>query len=320
MQDILQVLKQTDSFVSGTALSIALGISRAAVWKRIKVLRKKGFIIEAVPSKGYRLVATPELSAEDIHAGLHGSLWENIITEVSVDSTNTRASLMIAEHPHTSGTVVVADTQEAGKGRLGRKWLSPGGKNIYMSLIIRPGIAPRDAPFLTIIAAVAAALALSRSAGPEVRIKWPNDLLVRGKKLGGILTEIRSDPDSVNSAIIGIGINVNMDRNAFPDDIRDSATSLLCETGEYHSRAPIISEILNAFEEIFRRFMETGKESVLKEWRRLNCTLGKKVKVILINEIAEGIADDIDDNGRLIIKSSDGGSRTISAGDICFLR
>jgi len=320
MQEILQALKQSDSFVSGSSLSTALGITRAAVWKRIRVLRQKGFIIEAVPSRGYRLVATPGLSAEEIEAGLQGSLWNNIITEAVVDSTNTRASLLITEHPLVSGIVIVADQQEAGKGRLGRKWLSPGGKNIYMSLVIRPGIAPRDAPFLTIMAAVASATAVSRSAGLPVRIKWPNDLLVRRKKIGGILTEIRSDPDRITSAIIGIGINVNMDRRNFPADIRDSATSLRCETGEYHSRTRIISEILNTFEELYRAFMLSGKGPVLKEWRGLDCTLGRKVKVILGKETVEGTADDIDEYGRLIVKTPEGGARTISAGDICFLR
>lgn len=319
-RQILHALKQSTTFVSGTALSRACGITRAAVWKRIKALRKKGFIIEAASSRGYRLVSAPDLSEEEIRAGLQGRLWKRVVLEGSVDSTNTCASSMIAAQMPASGTVIVADRQTGGRGRLGRRWISPGGVNVYMSMILRPEIEPRHAPFLTMLAAVAAASAVSRVSGLDVQLKWPNDLMVRGKKVGGILTEVRSEPDRITSAIIGIGINVNMAAGDFPDEISETATSLFIAGGRHHSRSRIISEVLNDVEYTYREFLQKGRGYLLQQWRHRNCTLGRKVKVVTGNETVKGLAMDIDGDGMLIVRMAGGSTKKISAGDVTFLR
>src|SRR3990172_12206045 len=207
-QRIIRLLGGKDEFVSGEKISSELGITRTAVWKKIKLIRKDGFIIKAVPSRGYKLIKTPDLSTDDILAHVKGVFWKDVVFYHTVDSTNETASALSLRSDIQSGTVIVADAQTKGRGRLGRTWVSPPGMNIYMSIILRPEIRPGDATLLTVLAAVACANALREQSGLHVSLKWPNDLVVSDKKTGGILTEVRSDPDRIHVAIIGLGITV----------------------------------------------------------------------------------------------------------------
>lgn len=299
-------------------MSRELGLSRAAVWKKIETLRGKGFAVEAVPAKGYRLTGAPEFSLEELETLIEGEVGKNIVFLGKADSTNDLAMRSASEGaPH--GTVFIADSQTGGKGRLGRTWVSPAGVNIYMSVILRPELSPREATLLTLLSSVACATALRRTTGLEVSIKWPNDLMAGGRKLGGILLEMRSEPDRVLYAVVGIGININMKRNALPDIVRPIATSLMEETGKKHRRTPIAAEILNEIENMLKTLERKGRGRILSLWRELSSTLGKEVVVTAGDETLRGTATDIDDEGRLILKTKTG-ILTISAGDLTHLR
>lgn len=320
LPDILKLLKGAEGYISGEKISTELGLTRAAVWKKIETLRKKGFLIEAVPSQGYRLIQAPDLSVEEILSEVRGDFWKEVFFYKTIDSTNELAAELSVKKNPASGTVVIADMQERGKGRLGRRWLSPPGLNIYMSVILKPEIEPRDATLLTILSAVACAVAVRGESGLQALIKWPNDLMVSGKKIGGILTEVKTDPDRINAAIIGIGINVNSEAPDFPEEIRTLATSLKGETGKHHSRSRIIVRVLREIEFWFRLLKRDGRIPLLREWKRLSSTLGKEVMVTTGNETISGTAEDIDDEGMLIMRLPSGAKKRISAGDLTVLR
>jgi BirA family transcriptional regulator, biotin operon repressor / biotin---[acetyl-CoA-carboxylase] ligase len=319
-EKIIELLKKTDDFYSGSQISAELGISRAAVWKKIVALRKKGFGIEAVPSRGYLLVSVPDLSADYIRSGITGSLWKEVFVHDRVSSTNELAMSMAAKDGERPDSVIIADSQERGKGRLGRVWQSPAGKNIHLSLLLRPNLAPRDATMLTLLSAVASASAIKNISGLPVAIKWPNDLILSEKKVGGILTEIRADIDKVSLAVIGIGINVNTDKEDFAGGIDLIATSMKEETGKRFSRNELIIEILKEFDRLYSRFKTEGKAPLLQEWKTLSSTIGKKVKVSIADDILYGVAEGIDEDGMLILKLPSGILKRISAGDVTLLR
>jgi BirA family biotin operon repressor/biotin-[acetyl-CoA-carboxylase] ligase len=319
-EDILNLLKKSIDYCSGAKISAEMGITRAAVWKKIIALRKKGFIIEAVPSKGYRLVRVPDLSADYIKSAVQGVLLKDIIVYDSVASTNELAMSVAAKSNLWINSVIIADSQERGKGRLGRKWVSPPGKNVYMSILLRPGLETRDATMLTLLAAVACTHAIKKISGLPVSIKWPNDLVLSGKKLGGILTEIRADIDKISLAVIGIGINVNTGMEDFTEEIRPIAISVKEGSKKFISRNELIVEILNQFDYFYGILIKQGKQLLMGEWKDLSSTIGKKVRVIIGDETVTGLAEDIDDNGMLILKLRSGLRRQISSGDITHLR
>lgn len=256
---------------------------------------------------------------EDIKSKIKGIIGRKIYFFNKVGSTNTIAA-ELAEKGAAEGVVVLADSQEKGKGRLGRTWVSPPGVNIYMSIITRPAIDPKDVTLLTITAVVGCTIALRRLTGINVTIKWPNDLIISYKKLGGILTEMKTDPDGKISAIIGIGINVNIDMDVFPPDVRKIATSVKNETGIPYSRTEIIAEILNEIDKWYRILKGRGKKLLLSEWQRLTSTLGREVKVTVGKETFTGLAESLDDKGMLILRLPSGELKRISAGDLTILR
>ncbi len=313
-----QVLKplRGGGYVSGEAASASLGITRAAFWKRIETLRRKGFIIESRKGRGYRLVSAPELSAEELRGLVNGSFARQIHFHKQVDSTNDLA-MELAEAGSPHGTVVVADSQRKGRGRLGRRWVSPPGANVYMSVILRPTLPLRDAPLLTLLCAVACARAVGKHTGLDVRIKWPNDIQVGGRKLGGILVEMRSEPDKVLYAVAGIVINVNMRSRSLPPQLRQTATSVLEEAGVRHRRTPIVAAILNEMQRLLKR---ESKEAILGLWRQCSTTIGRMVSITEGDETYTGKALDIDENGRLIVRLKDGKRRKFSSGDLIMLR
>lgn len=246
------------------------------------------------------------------------NIGTNIIKLGTVDSTNTVA-MELAERGAEHGTVVVAENQTKGRGRMGRTWVSPPGGNIYMSVILMPDIQLRDATLLTIMAGVACCRALRDITGLPVEIKWPNDLMVSGKKLGGMLTEVKSNAGKIVLAIIGIGINVNVPMKDFPPEVRGIATSIRNETAKEHSAAGLIALLLNELDRWVSILDKDGRESVLDEWRRLTTMLGKSVRVTLGDETLTGIAEDVDEQGMLILRLPSGIYRKINAGDLTIL-
>jgi len=255
---------------------------------------------------------------EDIKAKVKGRIGKEIFFYETVDSTNTIAS-DLAEKTQ-EGVTILADCQQKGRGRLGRLWLSPRGINIYMSIILRPDTEPKDTTLITLMAAVACALALRRVTGIAITIKWPNDLMVSDRKIGGILTEMKTSRGKVVSAVIGIGINVNGDLNSFPEEIKGIATSVKNETGKPFSRERIIAEILNEMNRWYPLLKGTAREALLSEWKHLTSTLGKEVMVIAGQETFSGYAESIDNEGLLLLRLPSGELKSISSGDLTILR
>ena len=319
-ENILRLLKGKKDYVSGQEISSELGITRAAVWKKIRTLRNKGFLIIAAPSKGYKLIKSPDLSVDEIKAHVLGGFWKQVLFYERVDSTNETATTLSVDSDSEAGTVILADSQNNGRGRLGREWVSPPSVNIYMSIILKPEMAPKDSTLLTILAAVACTCALRKASGLEISIKWPNDLMMLEKKIGGILTEVRFEPDRIKVAVIGMGINVNIKNKDFPSGIRQIATSLKEETGVYYSRTKIIMLLLEEFETWYKILGGKGRGPLLEKWKELSSTIGKKVNVSAGKEVFSGRAEGIDEEGLLIIKMQSGLLRKINAGDVTILK
>jgi len=258
------------------------------------------------------------VKTDDIKSKIKGSIGREIFFYEKVGSTNTVAS-NLAEQV-AEGTVIIADTQEKGRGRLGRVWVSPPGENIFMSIILQPQIETKDATLITIMAAVASANALRKTTGLNISIKWPNDLICHERKIGGILTELKTDQKGILFSVIGIGINVNTDIDAFPEDVREIATSVKNETGKLFSREEIVAAILNEIHNWYIILKAMKREVLLAEWQRLTSTLGKEVIVVIGQETYKGFAEAIDDEGMLILRLPSGEMKRIHSGDVTVLR
>ena len=315
---ILNRLKADADYVSGESISNLLGISRTAVWKHINSLKTDGYLIESLRNHGHRLISIPDkLYPAEIKPWLKTTdLGREIIYYDAVDSTN-RAAREEADLGRRHGGVVIADLQTAGRGRLGRRWFSPGLTGIWLSVILRPDIIPADAPKITLAAAVAVAGALAE-AGLSPGIKWPNDILLQGKKVCGIYTEMKADMDRVQYVVVGIGINVN--ERSFPEEIQTTATSL-CLAGEREFPRPqIAAAVLNHLETVFGQFLDQGFAGVRQEWKKYAINLGRQVEVNTLQKIISGRAVDIDENGLLLVESADGVLHRITAGDVTLRR
>jgi BirA family biotin operon repressor/biotin-[acetyl-CoA-carboxylase] ligase len=257
------------------------------------------------------------LSADEIRSGLKSRFWREIVCCRSVSSTNDIGlALPPDDEQENTGVAIVADSQEKGRGRFARAWFSPPGLNMYLSIVLRPDLPPVRAPFLTMLAALASAAALYRETGILVSIKWPNDLLMAGGKVGGILTEARTVQGVITRVVIGIGINLNSSADHLPPEISGKATSVLIETGAPVSRARVITAILNEFESRYRKLQAVGVFPLVRELRPLLSCLGREVIVTDGAAKISGFAEDIDDEGRLVLRLPSGHRRKISSGEI----
>lgn len=305
---ILDMLKTSDGYVSGEKISSALDISRTAVWKHIKNLRKDGYIIQSVTNKGYKLVSSPDiLDADTIKSKLSTEfIGRNIIIFDETDSTNAQAK---KDSSAPEGTVFIAEVQKSGRGRLGRSWESPRGAGIWHSILLKPDIPLADVSQITL----AAGLAVCRALGDGAKIKWPNDIVIGTKKVCGILTEMSAETDRINYVVCGIGINVNTE--SFPADIAEKATSLRIEYGHMFDRCEIIARFLNEFEDIYKTFSAHGLSAILDEYKANCITLGREVRVIMHNESVCGTAHGIAPDGSLIIRTENG-DISVSSGEV----
>lgn len=315
--NILKCFKEAKGgWVSGESLSNGLSVSRSAVWKHIRRLREEGYLIQSSPRKGYMLEKASDML-------LPGEIREGLTTRIlgkkeihhlrETVSTNITAK-QLAAGGAPEGTLVVSETQTGGKGRLGRNWFSPFGEGIYISLILRPSISPAEAPKITLMTAVAMAEALHSGTGLYVSIKWPNDILISGKKTAGILTEISTEMDAVDYVIIGVGLNVNI--ASFPPEIREKATSLLIETGKAHSRSSLMRDFLKWFENYYELFQRADFEPILNRWRQFSQIAGRRISVETIGGMTIGRALDIDRDGFLMVEDNGGQIHRIYSGDI----
>ena len=313
---ILRLLQSSKGgFISGEELAGKCGISRTMVWKHIKSLERDGFGIQAVPSRGYCITSVPDiLRPGDIKLGLKTRVvGKEIELLPEVASTNTRA-MERASNGAPEGTVVIAEVQTGGKGRLGRKWISPKG-NLYLSLILRPDIPMHKAPLITLMGAVAVAEAIRKQCALNAAIKWPNDVLISGKKVSGLLTEMSAEQDRVRHIVLGIGVDVNMELGVLSPDIRELTTTLSVEAGEKIDRNALLREILRDLDHWYQVFL-SNPQDVLSEWKTLNLTLGNRVVVSGAGDTLDGVAQGVDNDGRLIIRLDDGAIRTVAAGDV----
>ncbi len=320
-QKIIEMLRNTgESFLSGESIAERLGISRAAVWKHVQKLRNDGYDITSRERCGYKFTNAPDLLlANDVKDGLDTQIiGREVYYFPSTDSTNREAKIL-AYKKVPDGTVAVAEEQTGGKGRLNRDFYSPRGKGIWFSLVLRPKLVPSDAPKCTLLAAVAIAHAMDRF-GLRAQIKWPNDLMFDGRKLVGILTELSAEMSRITYIVLGIGINVNITREEFPTELRNTATSLMEMAGEKISRIKFLRAVLEEFDKLYVDITNEPKGGfmrMLDEWRRYNITLGKPVRVITAStgEYFNGIARDIDADGALLVET-DGGLERVFAGDV----
>jgi BirA family transcriptional regulator, biotin operon repressor / biotin---[acetyl-CoA-carboxylase] ligase len=306
-----------DQYLSGQILADTIGCSRTAIWKHIEELRKDGFELEAIRNKGYRIVKTPErVSADEIRLGLKTKyLGQSIHYEDTVDSTQ-RVAHRLAYDQSMEGTVVVAEEQTLGRGRMERKWYSPKYTGIWMSIILRPKIPLPKAPQLTLIAAVAVVQAIEELTELTPQIKWPNDILINGKKMTGILTELQAEADQINSVIIGMGINVNQKLEDFPVELREIATSLAIEQGVYFSRSAIIRSVLTHLEKLYFIYLEKGFFPIKILWESYAISIGKTIKARTLSNVIEGKALGITDDGVLRIEDHSGEIHHIYSADI----
>ncbi len=317
---ILKLLGASRSgFVSGEDLAARLGISRTMVWKHIKALEREGFGIEAVPSQGYRITRVPDLlRQDDVKRGLKTTVvGKEIHLYHEVASTNTLAMEMAAQGAQ-EGAVVIAETQTGGKGRLGRKWISPKG-NLYLSVVLRPAVPAHRAPLVTLMGAVAVASAARSQYGVQASIKWPNDVLISGRKVAGLLTEMSAEQDRIKHIVLGIGVDVNMNTAELPEEIRSRTTTLAAEAGRRIDRNDLLRQILSALDHQYQIFLKNDVD-VIREWETLNMTTGSRVAVSGLGETITGLAHGIDREGRLIIMLDGGGIRAVAAGDVTILK
>jgi BirA family biotin operon repressor/biotin-[acetyl-CoA-carboxylase] ligase len=318
--DILLALRSSRTgFVSGADLAASTGVSRTAVWKHIKALEREGYRFEAVPSKGYRLTGSPDVtSASGLKQGLRTrTIGREIVHLAETASTNILA-MDLAHKGATDGTVVIAEVQTGGKGRMGRAWASPRG-NLYLSVILRPEVPVHKAPLITLMGAVAVASAVREHLGIPAGIKWPNDILIAGKKVAGLLTEMSAETDRIRHIVLGIGVNVNMDIRELPADVRRTATTLAAVAAARVDRTAFAKALMVGLDSWYHRFLKSDAE-VLDAWNKLNVTIGSRVAVAGAGTVLEGLARGVDAEGRLIVKLDDGSLRQVTAGDVTILK
>ena len=314
---ILKLLRQqSQDYLSGEEISRQLAVSRTAVWKHIRELKNHGYEIEAHPRKGYRLKSRPDLLLpEEIRAGLSTQLLgSQIVHFYDTSSTNNEAKRLAADDA-VEGTIVVSEAQTLGRGRLNRGWFSPPGGGVWVSVILRPPFPPQEAPKCTLMAAVATVEAIREVSGLACGIKWPNDILWQGRKLVGILTEMSAEMDAINFVVLGIGINVSLQENDFPEELRNIGASISMGAGREVSRVEVLQKLLERLEYWYDVVKKEGFEPVLKAWRRESITLGQPVRVLAGEETYDGVAEELAEDGSLLVRTEND-LRRVLAGDV----
>lgn len=321
--NVLKALSDKNQYLSGSQIAEGLGISRNAVWKAVKQLESDGFIIEAVPNKGYKLVFSPEIiSAENISEFLStSSIGRNITVFAEIDSTNNYAKSICQSVDMSSldGNVIIAESQSAGRGRLGRTFCSPKKSGIYFSVILKPSVEIEKAPLITSASAVAVCEAIESVCGGNPRIKWINDIFMNGRKICGILTEasVNFESAALDYAIIGIGINTGSVKEVFDSELLGIASSIEDECGISVSKCRLIAEILNRLE---YRLSQLENRLFMEDYRKYSCIIGERIAVIKAGSEREAVACDIDDMAGLIVKYDDGSSETLNSGEARIIR
>jgi BirA family biotin operon repressor/biotin-[acetyl-CoA-carboxylase] ligase len=317
-QILIALRNAEQNSVSGADLSERLGISRAAIWARIDELRKLGYDIEASPHQGYCLRSSPDvLHADELLSRLGGShiIGRDIRVFQETGSTNDVIE-KLARDGAKEGVVVFAETQTKGRGRLGRKWISPAGKGLWFSVLLRPDLRPQAATQMTVATATALARDIPNQTTLTPEIKWPNDILIGGKKIAGILTELSAELDHIKYIIIGIGVDVNLSATDLPPEVRKLATSLKIESGQTVPRADLAAAILQELDKDYARICAGGFEALADEWEEQCCTLGRNVTIHVGDRQLSGRAESLDADGALLLRTQHGHLERIIGGDV----
>ena len=317
-QILIALRKAENGGVSGAGLSQELGISRAAIWARIEELRKLGYEIEASPVLGYRLVSSPDvLHADDLLARLGKTKVVGRDIRVFEQTTSTNDVVeKLARDGVKEGVVVFAESQTKGRGRLGRVWTSPTRKGLWFSILLRPELRPQETTQLTVVAATALRRAIHEETGLSPEIKWPNDILIRGKKVVGILTELSAEVDRVKHVTVGIGVDVNLAANEFSPELRKIATSLRIESGAPVSRPDLATTILRELDRDYARVCAGKFAEVADEWEEHCTTIGQRITVTMGDRKLRGRAESLDDDGALLLRTEHGRLERIIGGDV----
>ncbi len=317
--EILQALRAgSNESVSGSELSQKLGVSRAAIWARVEELRSLGYQIEASPHLGYRLVSVPDvLHADDLLARLGPVKAIGRDIRVFKETTSTNDVIeKIARDGVTEGVVVFAESQTKGRGRLGRKWASPAGKGLWFSILLRPDLRPQAATRVTIASGTALRRAIHACTGLNAVIKWPNDILINGKKVAGILTELRAELDHIQYVVLGIGVDVNLSVADFPAEVRKIGTSLKLESGREISRADLAVQVLRELDQDYGKVCSHEFNKVVDEWGKECVTLGRNVVIHIGERQVRGRAEALGEDGALLVRTEHGHLETVVGGDV----
>ena len=313
MRDKILLLLKKNCFVSGEKLAKNLGISRTAIWKHIQILKNLGYDIKSVKNKGYQLISSPDIPiSEEITKGLNTKIiGRNFFYYKSLDSTNTLAKQKIKKCHAPEGTIIVANVQTSGKGRKNRTWYSPEG-GLWFSVILYPDIPPQQGMLITMISSISIAQAIKEITSLKPLIKWPNDILINGKKVCGILTELDAEMDRINYSVVGIGLNVN---NTLDDVLKKKATSLSKETKTKVSLVKLMRCIIKYLDKNYGKFVSGDYLYIKDLWFLYSDIIGREILVRDENIITKGLVSDVDKDGCLILKTNTGIKRIIS-GDI----
>jgi BirA family transcriptional regulator, biotin operon repressor / biotin---[acetyl-CoA-carboxylase] ligase len=315
---ILSALRDAPEGVSGGDIARKLGVSRAAVWSHIEELRAVGYDIEAGPHRGYRLVGIPDvLHADDMYSRLGRTRVIGREIQVFQETTSTNDLMArLARAGVKEGVVIFAESQTQGRGRLGRTWISPARKGLWFSVLLRPEIAPQAATQLTIASATSLARAITLQTGIVPEIKWPNDILIRGRKIAGILTEMSAELDHLKEVILGIGIDVNLEAHEFPAPLRKIATSIRIESGQMTDRAGLAVAILRELDRDYERIKRGEFDAVAEQWQRHCSTIGSQVSIRVGDRVVRGRAESLDADGALLLRGQHGHLERIIGGDV----
>ena len=315
---ILDFFKRSkNGYVSGEELSEVCGVSRTAVWKHVEKLREEGYDIAAAPHLGYKLISAPDrLTKIELESQLNTRrIGKKVYSYKEIDSTNDAASRMASEG-EPEGNVVISEYQTKGRGRLGRKWVSPKGKGAYFSIILRPDILPREVSFITLLSSLSVAKTVREAINLPAFIKWPNDILVNGRKVCGILTELNGEQDKVNFVVVGMGININTKKELLPE----GASSLALEKGDVLNRLDFVKTLFQNIEKYYEAFNKGKLREIITEYKMLSAVLDTEVQINYHNKLISGHVVDVDEEGALILRMDSGFNERILAGDVTILR
>ncbi|MBR0409543.1 MAG: biotin--[Eubacterium sp.] len=315
-EKILAFLRNRDGFVSGQTICEELGVSRTAIWKYINVLREEGYEIESVTRKGYRLLQSPDVvTREELLGYLPAHVLAGEIRYYNtVDSTN-EAAKRAASAGISAESIFIADRQTSGKGRRGRVWSSPGGEDVFFSILLRPDLSPEAAPLLTLVAALAAVETAGKHSGEACQIKWPNDIVLHDKKICGILTEMSVEMDEIDCVVVGVGFNLN--RLQFDSEIEDMAGSIRKETGKRIIRAAFLADFIQIFMDKYHRFLEEESFSMFVEaYNDHLINKGRQVRLVRRGQELLRTALGINEKGELILEDENGTIETVLSGEV----